>query len=93
MLQLDGFLKGKLVREVQKIITGFPIYQASNDANLTLSTSMPEIEGFLLTEGDFKAENPQEFTAFKLLVYLARTQGIMALFDVHVPIKLLPKSI
>ncbi|POS83996.1 hypothetical protein EPUL_003700, partial [Erysiphe pulchra] len=66
MLQLNGFWKGKLVREVQKIKTGFAICPASNDAHETLLTRMPEIEAFLLTEGDCKVEKPQQFSAFKL---------------------------
>lgn len=66
MLQLNGFLEGKPVREIEKIKTGFAICPASSDAHETLLTRMPEIEAFLSTEGDYKVEKPQNFFAFKL---------------------------
>lgn len=66
MLQLDAFLKGKFVREVQKIKTGFAICPISNEAHETLVARMSDIEAFLSIEGECKVEKPEQYSAFKL---------------------------
>lgn len=66
MLQLNGFLKENIVREVQKIKTGFAICPVSNAAHDTLVARMADIEAFLTTEGECKVEQPVQYSAFKL---------------------------
>lgn len=66
MQHLNIFLNPKVVREVQKIKTGFAICPASFSAQEALHSRMVEIEKFLSTLGECKVEIPQDYQAYRL---------------------------
>lgn len=67
MLQFNGFLKEKLIREVQITKTGFAICLFSLAAQETLFSRKSELESFLLTKGDCKVEKPTNHLACLLI--------------------------
>lgn len=66
MQQLNNFLESKIVREIQKIKTGFAICPISAEAQEILYTRMEAIESFISTQGECKVEKPQDYQAYRL---------------------------
>ena len=66
MLQLNAFLKEKLVKEIQIIKTGFAICPVSVDAQEKLGARMGEIEASLSSSGQCKVEKPGQHVAYRL---------------------------
>lgn len=66
MLQLNNFLKEKLVLEIQTTKTGFAICPTSSAAQEALIARMREIETYLSTRGQCKVEKPKNHKAYLL---------------------------
>ncbi|KAI1004484.1 hypothetical protein K3495_g3726 [Podosphaera aphanis] len=66
MLDLNAFLKEKLVREVQSTKTGFAICPVSTEAQEKLIARMSEIEASLCARGQCKVEKPGQHVAYRL---------------------------
>ncbi|KAI1005574.1 hypothetical protein K3495_g2638 [Podosphaera aphanis] len=66
MLQLNSFLKEKLVSEIQTTKTGFAICPTSSAAQEALIVRMGEIETYLSTRGQCKVEKPTNHKAYLL---------------------------
>lgn len=64
MLQINNFLKEKLVREIQLTKTGFAIYLILLSAKEIIFDRMGEIESFLSTQGECKVKTPTSYSVY-----------------------------
>lgn len=66
MLQLNAFLKEKLVKQIQTTTTGFTICPASVDVQDKSAARTSEIEASFSSTGHCKVEKPGQHVAYRL---------------------------